>query len=309
MTIDNETKQYADKQVFSFTIDTKKDDLKDGVVYRLDQDYEAEESQTELFAHFMALVEPARVEALIIGEWAEAFDTDPKEYLDALVAHKDKFTNLKSLFVGDMTYEQCEVSWIQQTNFDALLATYPNLQSLKIRGSTELALSAFEHANLRELTIECGGLPSAVIDAIADSTLPKLTHLELWLGDEEYGFDGDIDTIKNLVSKIDPARLSFLGLKNSIIQDELAAFVATQTWVAELDTLDLSMGILKDTGAEALYNSDFVKSLKKLDLQHHFISAEWQKKLQSLPCEVDVSDEQEADEYDDEVYYFVAVSE
>lgn len=308
MTIDTETTHFAGKTVKSFTINTKESDLKTDVVYRLDQDYEAEESQTELFEHFMTLVEPASVEALVIGEWSEAFDMQP-DYVSLLITHHDKFSNLKALFVGDMTYEQCEVSWIQQTNYTPLLEAYPNLQSLKIRGSTELELTAFEHANLETFIIECGGLPAAIIDAIADSTLPKLTHLELWLGDEEYGFDADIENIKNLTCKIDPTRLNYLGLKNSVIQDDIASFVATQAWVAELDTLDLSMGVLKDTGAEALYNSEYVKSVKKLDLHHHFMSGEWQKKLKSLPCDVDVSDTQEADVYDDEVYYFVAVAE
>lgn len=309
MAIYDETETYLGKKVVSFTIDTKADDLQEGVVYRLDQDYEAEESQTELFAHFMATVEPSSVESLIIGEWSEAFDEDPTDYITALVNNKDKFSNLTAIYIGDMTAEQSEISWIKQTDYTPLLTDYPKLTSLKIRGSSDLELSAVEHDNLEELTIECGGLPASVLKAIAESKFPALKRLELWLGTDEYGFDGDIDDVKGLVEQINPSRLDYLGLKNSEIQDEVASFVAEQPWVADLDTLDLSMGTLKDTGAEALFNSEYVKSLKKLDLHYHFMSAEWQEKLKTLPCEVDVSDEQEPDDWDGETYYYISVAE
>ena len=85
-------------------------------------------------------------------------------------------------------------SWIIQTDYNPLLAAFPQLRTLRIRGSSGLTLAPFAHDALEELAIECGGLPRDIADAIAGSTLPALKRLELWLGDDNYGFEGDADT-------------------------------------------------------------------------------------------------------------------
>ncbi len=43
--------------------------------------------------------------------------------------------------------------------------------------------------SLVALTIESGGLPAAVVREVASAHLPALEHLELWLGEENYGGD------------------------------------------------------------------------------------------------------------------------
>jgi hypothetical protein len=55
--------------------------------------------------------------------------------------------------------------------------------------------------------------------------------------------------------------------------------------------------------------SEKIKSLKKLNLSHHFMSDEVMAAFAKLGIEVDVSGKEEADAYDGEVYYYVAVSE
>lgn len=274
------------------------------VVYRLHQDYDSAESQADLLGSLLSQVDPGTLKALVIGPWSEAHDEGPSGYLDLLIERRADLPALKGLFVGDMTYEDCEISWIIQTSYNALLAAYPALESLRIRGSSGLELQAFEHERLQELAIECGGLPSKIVDALAGSKLPALHHLELWLGDDNYGYDGDLATYQRLFTAIQPERLRYLGLRNASISDELAVWLAAQPWLGGLQTLDLSLGTIGDIGAQALFESPNLGGIERINLSHHYISPEWQAKLASLPCEV-ILDEHE-DEDDGERYVAVA---
>ncbi len=272
--------------------------------FRLAQDYDSAESQRELLDAFLAQVDTTAIEALVIGAWSEAHDTSPQEYLDTLIERRAELPALRALFVGDMTFEDCEISWIIQTGYNPLLAAFPQLRTLRIRGSSGLTLSPFAHDALEELAIECGGLPRDIADAIAGSTLPALKRLELWLGDENYGFEGDAETYDRLLDGIDASRLDYLGLRDSQISDALAQHLAGRAWLGRLDTLDLSMGTIGDVGAQALCESPHLAGLKTLDLSHHYIGAEWQAKLKALPCRVVLDDPQ--DEDDGERYVAVA---
>lgn len=285
MTVNNTQDRYLGKPVVEFRMgDTIAD--RDSVrthVYRLAQDYDSSESQRELFDAFLAQVDAAAIEALIIGAWSEAHDTSPQAYLDALIERRAELPALRALFVGDMTYEDCEISWIIQTGYNALLDAFPQLRSLRIRGSSGLALEAFSHAALEE---------------------PALRRLELWLGDDNYGFDGDVWTYARMLDAIDASRLDYLGLRDAQISDDLAKHLAAQPWLGKLKTLDLSMGTIGDAGAQALCESPYPGTLETLDLSHHYIGAEWQAKLRALPCKVVLDDPQ--DEDDGERYVAVA---
>jgi hypothetical protein len=273
-------------------------------VYRLMQEtYDAEESQRELLDGFLAQVDAESLEALVIGPWNEASSDGPDGFLEGLI--EAQLPALKALFVGDMTYEDCEMSWIIQTDYAPLLAAYPKLEVLRIRGTNELTLPKLSLPNLRELAIESGGLPSAIVRTIGDSELPALQKLELWLGDEGYGFDGDLATYKDLLAKIQPKRLDYLGLRNSEISDQLAGYLAQQSWLGSLHTLDLSMGTLGDDGAKALLASQFLQGLKVLDVRHHYISKSVVEQLAALPLTLEIDEAEEADDGD----RYVQVSE
>jgi hypothetical protein len=303
MTIGEYSQIYRGKQVVDFSMGDKAAD--GDVVYRLRQDYDSKESQADLLAHLFAQVDTKSLGALIIGPWAEAQSESPKDYLDALIARRTDLPALKALFVGDMTYEDCEISWIIQTSYNALLEAFPQLESLRIRGSSELELQPFEHTCLQELAIECGGLPSAIVEAVTGSKLPTLRHLELWLGDDGYGYDGDLATYQRLLAAIQPERLHYLGLRNASNSDEVAVWLATQPWLGSLKVLDLSLGTIGDVGAQALFESPHLGGIERIDLGHHYISPKWQQKLKSLSCMVVLDDPEEEDEGE----RYVAVSE
>lgn len=303
MTIGEYSQIYRGKRVVEFRMGATP--AGGDVVYRLTQDYDSKESQRDLLDDFLSKVDPAELETLILGAWSEAHDEGPQGYLDALIEYRAKLPKLTALFVGDMTYEDCEISWIIQTSYNPLLAAYPQLQSLRIRGSSNLELQAFSHEALEELAIECGGLPNKIVEAVAGSTLPALKHLELWLGSDNYGFDGSVADYQNLLAKIGPERLRYLGLRDSEISDDLAVWLAQQPWLGSLQSLDLSLGTIGDIGAQALAESPNLGALERIDLSHHYISDEWQAKLRALPCQVALDDPEEEDDGD----RYVAVSE
>lgn len=244
---------------------------------------------------------------LSIGAWAEPWDIGCDDVVAYLADHKDDFPKVTGLFIGDMTFEECEISWIILCDLAPLLAAYPNLEEFYIRGSSSLELRGLNHANLKKLVIECGGLPKKVLDQIASAKLPNLEHLELYLGDDYYGFDGALSDIEPFLEKKRFPKLTYLGLSDSVIADDIAELAAKSDILDQLDVLDLSKGTLGDRGAKALLHSEKIKSLKKLDLHRHYMSDKMMEKFKALKeVEVDLSNP-EGDAPEDDRY--VEVSE
>ena len=292
MTISERTETFFGRKIKDFEPSTSATPIP-GVVYRLALDYDAETSMEALLSDFLETCDKATLEALVIGSWGDAASGGPAEILAFLAAQAPQLPNFKALFVGDMTYEECEISWINQGDYGPLLKAFPQLQALRIRGSTELRIPAVTHAGLRELTIECGGLPSSVCNALAASSLPALATLELWIGVDDYGFDGDVALLKKVVDNLRTPALRSLGLRDAEIADGIAQWLAGEAWIAQLDTLDLSLGTLGDVGAAALLASPQARGLARLDLSHHYISKPLQAQLLAAIPGVVLADEQD----------------
>lgn len=269
------------------------------------------ENYEEMWDRFLRTVDPARVEALIIGQWGES-DDDSGTVVEQLVAARDRLTALKAVFIGDMECEECEISWIKQSDVTPILDAYPALREFGVRGGTDLRFPAVKHDGLRTLRFEAGGLPGEVVRGVAASELPALEHLELWLGVEYYSGDATVADLAPILAGGHFPALRHLGLQDSELQDEIAAAIASAPVVAQLDSLSLSMGALTDAGAEALLNGQPLTHLKRLDLSHHFLSDAMTDRLGgTLASEgtvVDLSDQQTPDPSHDEGRY-VAVSE
>ncbi|ULL16874.1 hypothetical protein DVH26_21965 [Paenibacillus sp. H1-7] len=277
---------------------------------KLSVDYDQYENGVkivELIEELAAKEECMQVESLIIGDWGGAYENDSSEIVDALVRLKDRFPQLRSLFIGDMSYEECEVSWINQSNLGPILTAYPELTSLTIKGSTGLSLDPAHHDKLEELTIICGGLGTDVITSISEGSFRSLKKLELYLGVEEYGFDGSLEDVLPLIEPGKFPQLTYLGLKDSEIQDEIAIALADAPILEQLHTLDLSMGTLSDKGAEVLIQSERVKKLELLDLSYHYMSDEMMNRWEQSGLNVNISDQQDSD--DDEDYRYPSLTE
>ncbi|WEH38537.1 STM4015 family protein [Streptomyces sp. AM 2-1-1] len=250
--------------------------------WRLRVDPYADEPATsweQAFELFLRTVDPAGVRALIIGQWGEAYDCDSAHPIGLVTAAAGRLTSLEAVFVGDLVLEEAEISWIEQSDVTALLSAYPRLVELGVRGGTGLVFPPTRHTGLRSLTIESGGLPAEVVRGVLDSELPALEKLDLWLGVSAYGGDSGIPDLAPLLSGTRFPALHHLGLRNSEIQEEIAAAVASAPVVARLRTLDLSNGVLGDDGAAALLEGQPLTHLDVLDLHHHFLGEAMEQRL------------------------------
>ncbi|WP_430786443.1 STM4015 family protein [Actinoplanes sp. G11-F43] len=264
-----------------------------GVAWRLEVEFEEDGDFAPAFERLLEFCGPAGPTALVIGEWGSAYDQ--RFPFDLLISNAGRLSGLRSLFIGEMTVEQCEISWIIQGDYAPLLAAFPQLERLWIRGAQNLAVGPVSHGALRELVIQSGGLPASVLRGLLDSDLPHLDRLELWLGVANYGGDITVDDLAPILSGRAFPALTHLGLCNAEIAEQIAAAVAAAPVVARLTGLDLSKGVLGDEGAAALLAGQPLTHLESLDLSHHFMTKEMaQRVVDELPgVAVDVSDPQD----------------
>ena len=85
---------------------------------------------------------------------------------------------------------------------------------------------------------------------------------------------------------------------------------ASYKYIKQVERLELSMGSLTDKGGQLLLDKlpEF-PNVKELDLHYHYLSDEMMEKLEQLPIEVDIDEQNEPDEWDDEIYYYPMLTE
>ena len=280
-------------------------------IYRLTLDYDAEGTFEELLEKFLENSGVENLQGIIVGQF---FGDDSSEasttVVQALAAAASKLTNVRAIFLGEMISEECEISWINHDDVSPLLAAYPALEHLRIRGGTGLKFGDdVRHERLKSLTVESGGLDRNVFNEIINADLPALEHLELWLGTDDYGGNVRIADLRPLLSGQLFPRLRYLGLRDADNVDEIAAIIGTAPILDRVLALDLSLGNLSDEGGRALLGSDRLKRLRTLDLHHHYLSDEMMERLRREYPNADLSDQKEADEDGDDTYRYIAVSE
>ncbi|WDZ91856.1 STM4015 family protein [Nocardiopsis sp. HUAS JQ3] len=281
-----------------------------------------EDKGTDYFARFLSEVDPGQLTALVIGEWGYASDGGLYQAADLLVEHADALPNLRSVFFGDITFDECELSWISQPDLGPLVAAFPRLEELTVKGADgmegRLGLHVSSHASLRSLTLRSGGLPGRVVREVASSGLPALEHLELWLGMEEYGGSASPQDLAPVLSGEAFPRLKYLGVRNAEKWAEWVPELAGAPVVKHLEVLDLSLGILTDQGARELVDrAEAFSGLRKLDLHHHFMSEEMVERVRAafagtgVELDLDEGRDDEDEDYDEdeEPYYYTAASE
>ncbi|MFJ8431019.1 STM4015 family protein [Kitasatospora sp. NPDC094019] len=317
MTVNNHIEDFHGLPVLDFvTAVDAGDELPDpgAVAWKIRTEFDAAGEWTARWGQFLDRVDTTAVTAVVIGDWSHDGPVSFAGPLAALLGAADRLPALRGLFIGDITYEENEISWIEMVDVTPVLTTFPLLTELVVRGASGeyaegegLALQPLRHEHLRALRFESGGLPKAVPRAVAASELPALERLEFWLGVHAYGGStrpADLDPF------LDGGRfpaLRHLGLQNSEFQDEIAAAVAHAPVVARLESLNLSMGVFTDEGATALLDGQPLTHLKRLDLHHHYLSEGMLRRLrEALPgVELDLSEAGRPEER----WQYVAVAE
>ncbi|CAL9525865.1 hypothetical protein SUDANB121_03950 [Nocardiopsis dassonvillei] len=259
--------------------------------------YEPEEPFGEYFSSFVEAVDAAEVRAMVIGPAGSSEDEEPgAPARDALVEHAAAFTGLRSLFIGDLTAEEQEISWIHQPDLAPVLAALPGLTEFAVRGTgdpymhekSRLGLDIGRHDSLRSLTVQSGGLPAEVSRGIDTAELPALENLELWLGVESYRGDTTPEHLARTLSGEAFPRLNHLGLRNAEDTDLWVRALADAPVTGRLRSLDLSMGTLTDEGARVLLDAPVFRELGRLDLEHHYMSEETESRVRDAFTEAGV---------------------
>ncbi|MET8336260.1 STM4015 family protein [Streptosporangium canum] len=271
---------------------------------------EAGPSIQRSFEDFLATHDLAQVREIVVGWWGPGWEGNTSELPVRLLSGvADRLPNVRSIMLGDIESEESEISWIEHGDVTPLLEAFPLLEALHIRGGSGLLLRPVRHEALHTLWFETGGLPGRVVRAVADSDLPALENLEMWLGVSEYGGDATVADLAPILSGERLPALRHLGLQDSEIQDEIAAAVASAPVVARLESLALSMGTLTDEGAEALLSGQPLTHLRRLDLHHHYLTGTMVKHVEAAfagtGVEVDLSEQEEPDD----AWRYVAVAE
>lgn len=99
MTIGEYTKVYRGKRVVDFKMGDSP--TAGDIAYRLAQEYDSSESQSELLEDFFSKVGPESIETLIVGPWSEASSDSPQGFIDGLIERRAQLGGLKALFVDE----------------------------------------------------------------------------------------------------------------------------------------------------------------------------------------------------------------
>ncbi len=305
------TEQFANKSVYTWQVGKALRDSEHFSTRLSVEPYDDDLPFPEYFKQFIQQADVAKIDSLLIGCWGEAYEENSSLAIKLLIEHQAALPNLKNLFIGDMQLEESEVSWIQQSDISPIYQAFPELEVLKVRGSEGLSLGTIEHNKLQRLILETGGMCKSLLESVRLANLPELTHLELWLGEDDYGCTVDTQDIKVFLDSLQTQfpKLHYFGLCNYYLSDELAQCIAENGIPSKITTLDLSKGNLSDQGAQALLECNQLSSLSTLDLHHHYLSQAMMDQVSSLAATVDVSEQNEEDKDDDEIYRYIFVSE
>ncbi|RCJ29283.1 hypothetical protein A6769_35780 [Nostoc punctiforme NIES-2108] len=303
--------QFANRQVVEFDANTSiTEPLNKAYALRY-WPYENEDNLPSKFSRLLQESNADKLEALVFGLWEEeAYERNSSGIIEALVDAKQYLTNLKAVFIGDIISDECEISWIQQSDISPILQAYPKLEILQIRGGDGLQFSPpIRHDRLKALIVETGGLSRDTVAQICQMNLRALEHLELWFGSEDYGGNCWIEDIHPILFEEKFPNLTYLGLRNSQFTDEIVSLIVNSPVIDYISVLDLSMGTLSDAGAEELLNCSAINNLDILNISENFLSQAIIEKFSELDVRV-LANNQNKEEYDSYIHSrYCSVSE
>jgi hypothetical protein len=238
------------------------------------------------------------------------YDGDGIDGVASIIAEGGVRRELTTLFLGDFSRDEQEISWVAHGNLEPLWTITPKLETLRLRGAG-MTLGKFEHASLQRLEIETGGLPAESVRSLAAAKLPQLRHMEVWFGRTSYGGTDDIADLLAIFSSKTLPELEHLGLQNSEMADAIVAELARGSLLTQVGSLDLSMGTMREAGARALIdNAAKFKHLKSINLDENYIPANLHDRLRkALGKALQLGSQRTADTYDGREYYYTSVGE
>lgn len=198
-----------------------------------------------------------------------------------------------------------QISWHHTGSLAKMWKGVPNLKTLEIE-TGDFDVGKIVAPNLERAIFITGGLSKSCGKGIATGDMPKIKHLEIYYGTDNYGGDCTVKEVLPLLARTDLTKLEYLGLKNSEFADEIARNLKGAKILKGLKTLDLSLGTLTDEGAQALADAkDSLAHLDVLDLHHNYLTKDGLKLVKGLAKKVITTEQQEGGEDD----RYVAIAE
>ncbi|GAP93771.1 hypothetical protein NIES2104_02790 [Leptolyngbya sp. NIES-2104] len=311
--------QFAGRQIWAFNREEALPNPQQfAYAFRCDYDDE-DDSVADQLDVLLQMPGAELTEALVVGVWVGGEgvctgDVSSAVLVESLVALRDRFPNLKALFIGDIEYLECEISWIAQSDMSPILQAFPQLEVFQVRGGEGLkfdpTLGTSRHEHLKTLIVETGGLNRSTVHQLYEWEFPALEHLELWFGSENYGGDCWDRDLPPLLEELKFPNLTYLGLRNSGFADEIAAMIVRSPLLAGLQVLDLSLGTLTNEGAQHLLDCAAIRDLETLNVSESYLSGAMIDRLQALGIQV-LAQEQRQEEDEEEPSYrrYCVVSE
>jgi uncharacterized protein (TIGR02996 family) len=232
-------------------------------------------------------------------------ESDLQSLIDVL-AKKAPATTRKITFGDNVD----QISWHHTGDLGKLWKQVPGLRVLEME-TGEFEVGKMVAPGLERAIFITGGLSKTAGKGIATAVMPKIKHLEIYYGTDNYGGTCSIKEVKPLLDRTDLPKLEYLGLKNSEFSDDIAKAIPSAKILKGLKTLDLSLGTMSDEGALALAaHPDAFKHLEVLDLTRNYLSKKGIAAVKSLCKKVITADQEEADDYGDgEVHRYPRITE
>jgi uncharacterized protein (TIGR02996 family) len=220
-----------------------------------------------------------------------ASDTMAFESMVERLAELAKPQTLQTVYVGNIGH--WDISGTSAGPFDRLLDAYPRLRSLTVHAG-DISLGQLEHAELRTLAVQSGGLASETLRELGEARLPKLERLEVWLGTPNYGGTYEVADLRPLLASQGFPALRHLGLMNAVFTDDIVAALAPSRLLPQLETLDLRMGTLTDAGVAAMTAArDRFAHLQLLELDDNALTDASRPLVSGLAKQVNFGDSHE----------------
>ncbi len=201
-------------------------------------------------------------------------------------------------------------SWRRIGDLRKLWKAAPRLRELHLKGSEgsegdpPIRLGNIVAPHLETLIFISSGLDRSVPTDIGRATLPALRHLELYVGQEDYGNTCKVKSFADIFEGRGLPNLEYLGIENSEWEGKLIAALARAPIVKRLKVLDLGKGTLYREATEALIaRAAAFRHLERLVLDdNYFDEAQQQAIQQAIPC-ADLGDQKQLDDDDDDYRY------
>lgn len=204
-------------------------------------------------------------------------------------------------------------SWRRVGDLSGLWKAAPHLKELLLQGAQgsddgeAIDFGDVEASFLEKLSFKSGGLNKNAPTQLGAAKLPKMKHLELMFGTEDYGCSSTVASLKGILDGAGLPAIERLGLMNSEWEEDLIKAVAGSKLLTRLKVLDFSMGVMNGKAADTLAaHAEKFKHLKELILTDNYFSEADQARLKKLLPNAVIGEQKDDD---DPEYRYTTIAE